>query len=282
MAALFALIASVMWGTSDFLGGTFARKRKVIAVVAGSQALSLAVGIVVVVVSGEWQKNFWGWHGYGIYAILAGYSGYIGLLAFYAGLSQGTMGVVSPIAALGVVIPVAGGLIRGDHPQTVQMCGVAVAFVGALMASGPELRGKAGAKPVMYAGIAGLGFGTAQLFMALGSRESAVMTMVGMRVATFAVMGTLALAKRTVGGLGRADIPMLFVIGALDFGANVLLGMATHMGLWSIVMVLGSLYPIMTVILAAGIHKERLMKIQYCGIAFAITGVAIISEGGGA
>ena len=95
-------------------------------------------------------------------------------------------------------------------------------------------------------------------------------------------MGTLALAKRTVGGLGRADIPMLFVIGALDFGANVLLGMATHMGLWSIVMVLGSLYPIMTVILAAGIHKERLMKIQYCGIAFAITGVAIISEGGGA
>ena len=99
MAALFALIASVMWGTSDFLGGTLARKRKVIAVVAGSQALSLGVGILVVVLSGEWRKDFWGWHGYGIYAILAGYTGYLGLLAFYAGLSQGRMGVVSPIAA---------------------------------------------------------------------------------------------------------------------------------------------------------------------------------------
>ena len=282
MAALFALIASVMGGTSDFLGGTLARKRKVIAVVAGSQALSLGVGILVVVISGEWQKDFWGWHGYGIYAILAGYSGYIGLLAFYAGLSQGRMGVVSPIAALGVVIPVTAGLLRGDNPKSLQMIGIFVAFAGAVMASGPELRGKAGVKPVMYAGIAGLCFGTAQVFMALGSRESAVMTMVGMRVATFAVMGTIAFAKRTVGGLTRVDIPLLFVIGALDFGANVLLGMATHMGLWSIVMVLGSLYPIMTVILAAGIHHERLMKIQYYGIACAIAGVAIISAGGGA
>ena len=62
MAALFALIASVMWGTSDFLGGTLARKRKVIAVVAGSQALSLGVGIVVVVISGEWLAP-WAWVG---------------------------------------------------------------------------------------------------------------------------------------------------------------------------------------------------------------------------
>ena len=66
-------------------------------------------------------------------------------------------------------------------------------------------------------------------------------------------------------------------IGGADFIANLLLGVATTKGLVSLAVVLGSLYPIVTALLAVKILHERLHKIQYVGIGFAIAGVVVIS-----
>jgi drug/metabolite transporter (DMT)-like permease len=68
-------------------------------------------------------------------------------------------------------------------------------------------------------------------------------------------------------------------IGIADFLANFLLGVATTKGLVSIAMVLGSLFPIVTSILAFRFLGERLHRVQYLGIAFAVAGVAFISAG---
>jgi drug/metabolite transporter (DMT)-like permease len=83
-----------------------------------------------------------------------------------------------------------------------------------------------------------------------------------------------------LGGFQRRDLKILAAIGVADFLGNYLLGIATTKGLVSIAMVLGSLFPIMTSLLAFRFLHERLHKIQYLGIALAISGVALISVNG--
>jgi drug/metabolite transporter (DMT)-like permease len=113
--------------------------------------------------------------------------------------------------------------------------------------------------------------------MAMGSESSALMTMVMMRATTFIVTIALVIRYRTVGNFEKSEIPILVFIGVSDFLANLLLGVATNFGLVSLVMVLGSIYPIVTALLAFVILKERLHRIQYFGIVFAVAGVALIA-----
>ena len=111
MPYLLALTSSLLWGAGDFLGGTVSRRLPALAVVGVSQALALVVFLAVALATGEAAQGMpatgWAW------AAAAGVSGLIGLVAFYSALAAGTMGVVAPIAALGVVVPVLAGLIGG-------------------------------------------------------------------------------------------------------------------------------------------------------------------------
>jgi len=258
------------------------KERKVLGVVGASQALGLGFALIFVVATGEWHKQLLGWHGYGIYAVLAGYSGFIGLLAFYAALASGTMGIVSPIAALGVILPVTVSLLRGEHPNSLQIGGIVIAILGVIAASGPEISGAAGARPVLLALFSGIAFGIAQTFMQMGSRASALMTMTTMRVTTVVTLLVVLLFVRRIVDIQRRDLPVLCMIGILDVSANVLIGVASTMGMFSIVVVLGSLYPVMTVVLAAKYQQERLARIQYFGIGGALIGISLIGIGGGA
>lgn len=277
MALLLALFSSVLWGSADFEGGRMAKKFPAIAVTGASQALGLIVGIGIVLVTGEWRAPAFGLHGYFFPAVIAGVTGYLGLVALYVGLATGRMGVVSPISSLCAIIPVTVALISGEHLPTSTGIGIAIALVGAFCASGPEMSQGLPFRPVLLAIGAAVGFGTALSFMARGSVSSALMTMVMMRITTLFISIGLAVKYRTVGGFAKSDLPRLIYIGAADFSANVLLGVASTKGLVSIVMVLGSLFPIMTAVLAYKILHERLHRIQYAGIVLAIAGVAIIS-----
>jgi drug/metabolite transporter (DMT)-like permease len=208
---------------------------------------------------------------------LAGIFGYIGLACLYEGLSTGRMGVVSPISSLSTVIPLAYALITGDVLSTITLVGVVIALIGVFCASGPELSQGLPVKPLLLALGAAAGFGLALTFLAIGSQSSALLTMVSMRAATFFVTISLALKFRTTGNFNKKDLPVLIFIGAADFLANLLLGIACTKGLVSVAMVFGSLYPIATAVLAFKFLNERLHTVQYIGIALAVTGVSIIS-----
>jgi drug/metabolite transporter (DMT)-like permease len=133
MAAVLALFASLLWGSSDFLGGTASRRTAVLAVVGGSQVLALIGLCLVATATGSWGDPT----GYVPWAIAGGVVGTGALVAFYAALAAGTMGVVAPIAALSAVIPVAVGLARGERPSVLTLTGIAVAVAGVVLASGP-------------------------------------------------------------------------------------------------------------------------------------------------
>jgi drug/metabolite transporter (DMT)-like permease len=277
MASLLALLSSAMWGTADYFAGRLSKKHHPFAVLGFSQVIGLFVGILIVVISGSWQGKVLGLDGFLIPGALAGIFGYIGLACLYEGLSTGRMGVVSPISSLSTVIPLAYALITGDVLSTITFIGVVVALIGVFCASGPELSQGLPIKPLLLALGAAAGFGLALTFLAIGSQSSALLTMVSMRAATFFVTISLAIKFRTTGNFNKKDMPVLFFIGAADFLANLLLGIACTKGLVSVAMVFGSLYPIATAVLAFKFLHERLHTIQYVGIALAVAGVSIIS-----
>ena len=277
MASLLALLSSAMWGTADFFAGRLSKKHHPFAVLGVSQIFGLVVGILFVVVSGSWQGKVGGFDGFLIPGALAGLFGYIGLACLYEGLSTGRMGVVSPISSLSTVIPLAYALITGDVLSSITLVGVAIALVGVFCASGPELSQGLPLKPILLALGAAAGFGLALTFIAIGSQSSALLTMVAMRGATFFVTISLAFKYRTTGTFSKKNLPILIFIGAADFLANLLLGIACTKGLVSVAMVFGSLYPIATAVLAYKFLQERLLKVQYLGIALAVIGVSIIS-----
>ena len=187
------------------------------------------------------------------------------------------MGVVAPIAALGVVVPVTLGVATGDQPSQWAWVGMLVAVVGVTLASGPELSGEVGARPVLLAAVAAVGFGFALFCLDRGARESTILTLWGMRMTSVTVLVVVALALRTAGDVTAREVPALLAIGCGDLAANFLFGLASSRGQVSIAAVLGSLYPVVTVILARVVIGERLKRVQQVGVVLAVVGAAVIA-----
>ncbi|KGN42247.1 DMT family transporter [Knoellia aerolata] len=276
MLAVLALASSAVWGTSDFFGGLVAKRLPAVAVVGTTQGLAFLVLSVVVLARlalghpperGEWV----GW------AMLAGVAGSSGLVAFYTALASGTMGVVAPIASMGVLVPVTLGVASGEAPSPWVWVGIVVAVVGIVLASGPELSGEVSARPVVLAGVAAACFGMALFALDRGARDSLLMTLWGMRCTSVAGFVVAALVLRSVGGVRVRDLVPLTLIGCADLLANALFATASSRGQVSIAAVLGSLYPVATILLARLVLKERLRPIQVAGVACALLGAAVIS-----
>ena len=276
MAAVLALLSSLMWGTADFLGGSVSRRVRPVAVYGLSQAVGFVVLVAIATAVGGWgtDPGYWPW------AIASSLLGAVGMLAFYSALAIGPMGIVSPLVALSVMVPVAFALLVGEVPTGVQVLGIIGAVIGILLASGPELSGAESARPLLLAGVAAISFGGMYITMAKGSEVDALMTMTGMRVTTVVIFAVVLLVARNLGGAQPRDLLPLAIIGIFDAAANVLFGVATTMGLLSTTSVLGSLYPVVTAILAAVFLHERLKPVQYAGVVVAMTGVILISSGG--
>ncbi len=275
MGALLALSASLMWGAADFLGGALSRRMPALAVYGLSQVVGLAALIVFATATGAWDADpaFWPW------AIGAGVLGIVSMVTFYAALAIGPMGIISPLVALSVLIPVGYGLLRGEQPAGIAMVGILVAVVGVLLASGPELSGGQSPRALVLAGTSALAFGVIVIFMAEGSKYSATMTVTGMRITAVTCLMCAAVWARSVGNPTSRDILPLVAIGIFDAAANVAFGMATALGMLATVSVLAALYPVVTAVLAAIVLRERLKPVQYIGVTGAIIGVVMISAG---
>lgn len=295
MAALLALLSSLLWGSGDFLGGTLSRRVHPVAVIRISQGLAAVALVVIVVATGEAGRT--GAIGWGVAAALLGS---LGLGSFYAALAAGTMGVVAPIAATGVTIPVIVGLAHGDSPSGLQLAGIVVAIVGVVLAAGPERRqavaadvaqaateadqdavpATASRRPLVLAGVAALGFGSGLALVAEGSETSVAMTLLVMRVVT--AVGCTALLLTALRRAPRPtirDTPALATIAVTDAGANGLYAVATTLAQISVSAVLASLYPAVTALLAWRIHHESLRPIQVIGVVGTLLGVALIAAG---
>ena len=275
MAVMLALFSSVLWGSSDFLGGLLSKGRAAYAVVGASQAAGVLAATVAAVVTGGFSSPL----GWVVPSVLAGVTGAVALIAFYAAMAAGTMGVVAPIASLGAGVPIVAGLLAGEQPSAVAIFGIVLALAGGVAASGPELRGRVGARPIVLAVVAAVAFGLAMLFIARGAETDAFMTVWGMRLTIATGIGVAALVTRRLGGLSPRDIGPLGVLGVGAASANLFFGLASQLGYVSVSAALASLAPVVTVLLAWVVLKERLLRVQYVGVAVALAGVVLVSVG---
>jgi drug/metabolite transporter (DMT)-like permease len=279
VAAALALLSSLLWGTADFLGGTASRRLDALHVVLVSQAVALVGLVPLVALLGPDLAA-----ATVVTGVLAGLVGPVALLAFYRGLALGTMGVVAPIAALGVVVPVVAGLLAGEDPSAPQSAGIVVAVIGVVGASGPELRG-GGRRPLVLAMGAAVGFGMVFVLLAEGSADAGtgevVLVLLAMRATSVLLLGGLVVARSGPAAITvpRRDLPTLALVGAFDVGANGTFAVATQSDLVSVVAVLASLYPAVTAVLAWQLHGERLRPLQLAGVGTALMGVVLLSAG---
>lgn len=282
VVTLLALASSAVWGTADFIGGLFSKRLNPIRVVALSQLGGLLAALVFFATvsmygrHGSSPASAWFTWGFG-----AGVSGAIGLLFLYAALSIGTMGVVSPITALGAVVPVVLGLLRGDTWNLTIGAGLVVALAGALLASGPELDGEVGWKPVALACVSAVGFGFALYCMDGGARHDLSGAMLGMRCGGLSLLLPLLLIALKTDRAGvspqRKELLGLPLLGAGDLTANLLFAAASAKGQVSVVAVLGSLYPVATLLWARFLLHERLRPVQLIGVALTVVGVVLVT-----
>ena len=78
-------------------------------------------------------------------------------------------------------------------------------------------------------------------------------------------------------GVRRADLAAVASVGVLDGAANALFAFALTQGLTSTVSVLGSLYPVTTVVLAVLLLDERIARRQAAGLTTVLAGIALVS-----
>jgi drug/metabolite transporter (DMT)-like permease len=269
---LLALGASLAWGVADFTGPLVSRTLGTLRVLFWAQVGGVAALVLTLAVRAEPP------HGWGVlYAMVAAVGGISGLYAYYRGMQLGTMSVVAPIAGISAIVPVTVGIVSGDHPSPAQWAGIACAIVGVGFASVEHQEGsRRVATGVGLALLAALGFGLYFPWMHAAGKVDFWWASLVFRSTALVLVAGAATAVRPTLRLGRRDLAIAAAVGIGDTVGNVLFAASSAHGLVSLTSVLASLYPILTVLLAAVILKERVAGLQRAGVALTLAGVVLI------
>jgi len=269
-----ALGASLTWGFADFFGPLRGRTLGALRVLVYVQLGGLVVIALIVAIRGKGPADL-----AALFAIPAAISGTLGLYAYYRGMAVGAMSIVAPIAGVSAAVPVIFGIATGDRPSLWQWLGIAGALGGVFLASrepGPGSRVAAG---VGLALLAAIGFGGYFPPMHEAGHADFWWASLFFRMTSASVILAAVAIRRPSLAVEPIQVPVLALIGIGDMLGNLLFAAASASGLVSITSVLASLYPIVTVVLARLVLKERVARSQEAGIALTLAGVALISVG---
>lgn len=292
LAPFLALLAAASWGASDFAGGITTRLSSTVVAVLLTQGVGVALATGLLITSTEpmpsQQALAW--------AAAAGASGVLGLALFYLALSRGTMGLVAPLTALlAAAIPASIGLLGGDDTGLLDMAGMVAALVAVVLISLPDRRLGAPVLPTFHGSrlrewflILAASLCFAGFFLGVDASHASgggvwwplfVIKMVGVACVGLVVLVAWPLGRVLVHRVPRAALLTGTLGGAGDLAGNVFFIMANDLGQLSVVVVLVSLYPIGTALLARLFLHERLGPVRMAGVALAVVGIVLIGLG---
>jgi drug/metabolite transporter (DMT)-like permease len=276
-----ALAASAAWGGADFLGGRASRGMRALGVATFSKLAGAGALAAVCLMAGDVpSRTEAGW------AIGTGLFGAVGLVELYRALALGPMSLVAPLTACGGAVPVVAALVTGDIPEPLTSAGLVVAFAGAVIVSRPA--DSAAAVPGMeraalvHSLVAASALGLGLTFLQQAAKAPGDATLGLSLVAALTTAAVLVLTSASRGALNAPPallLPAIVGCGVLDVTANVLFAQASADGEAASVAVLGSLYPLATVLLARVWLGERISATQGAGVLAAMAGVAAIAAG---
>lgn len=272
---LFGLFSAAAWGTSDFAAGLASRRVSVLALALAAQTVGMTVALGLAMLRAEPVPAPMDvlWSG------LAGVIGTGAIVALYAGLAVGRMGVVAPVAGvIGALVPVAVGIALEGLPAGIVLVGMAAAVVAVVLVS--RVGGEAGARSGIELGLlAGLGIGLFNVTITRVDEGLVFGPLTIVRVAALVVLVLALLARRQRVALPARLAPAIVAIGLLDMAANAGFLLAEQTGSLAVAAVLSSLYPVITVILATIVLRERVTRSHAAGIALALLAIVLIATG---
>jgi drug/metabolite transporter (DMT)-like permease len=282
MAAALALLTSLAYGVSNYVGPRLARDAPLLVLLIAGQgcAFVLAAAIVAVQADGAPPAGQLG------AALLAGLGNGGGLLLFYRAAEVGPLSIVTPIGAVGAAVPVAVGVARGEAMTALKAAGIVLALTGLVLVARRTRAGAAAAaerrpgddvpRAVLLALGAALCFGAFLAAMGPASETSAGWAVMVSRLSLLGVLVAVAvrLGERPV---AARRLPQLAIPGLLLFAGTLSYAAATREGDLSVVSVLGSLFPVVTVALAVALDRERLGGLQALGVLLTLGGVVALS-----
>lgn len=277
MSPFFALGASLSYGVADFVGALAARRASALTVTLGMQTVGLLVLLpFLAFLPGRPSTSAL------VIGAVSGAAGTAGLVIYLRAMAIGPIGVVSPLAAVsGAAVPVAwGAFVLGDELSSLQTFGVLLALASVVVVAwvpGSAV-GTADLRGVIGGLTGGVLFGGFFIALDATPADSGMWPLVGARVASaIGVLLLLRLVSRPAHP--GAALPQVLLAGTMDMGANMLFLLATRGGLLSISALLSSLYPVVALLLARRLLKERLNPVQASGVVGALVAMSLLVAG---
>ena len=268
----FSLAAVLCWGTSDFLGGYASRAANAVLVTTVTNGCGLVAILSVALLSGDHipEARHVAW------ALAGGAFGGTALAVFYRALASGNMGLTAPISAiLAAAIPALYGMAIQGLPHAAQIAGFLLAAAGIWLISRSEHGGSP--QGIGLAVVAGIGFAGFYICARQAGSGSALWLAAGSRFAAFVCTAGWAVAARSFQPRSSASLRWGAVAGVIDVSGSVLFFRAVQSGRMDTAVVLTSLYPVVTVLLARVVLGERFTRWRVAGILAALAAVPLIA-----
>lgn len=274
-----AVLAVFIWGTSDFSGGFAAKRANAFVVTAFSHlcafVLMFAIALPQHAAFPSRMSIIW--------AVAAGSIGGFALAIFYRALAEGQMGLTAPIAALlGAAIPTLADIGMEGAPSRWMISGFVLAIIAIWLITRPEKSetGESFAHPkgIAMAALSGVGFAGFYLCIHQAHGSPTWLAAVS-RVGSFTMTAIAVLATRAPLALPRKSLAFAAIAGCLDITGSALFIFANEHGRLDEAVVITSLYPAVTVLLARIVLKEHFSRWKFVGLLAALAAVPLISAG---
>lgn len=281
-AVLLALTAALLFGLASYLGPVLSRSHSPSAVLAVGQAAAVGVAAVLLLTSDVGRPDRRSL----ALGVLAGAANGLALTSMFEAARFLPISVMAPIGATGGGVPVVVALLLGERPHVLQLAGIPVVIIGVVLVAarrsgGSELRRLAAlpAPGLWLAASWAVCYGAFLSLFAEASKGGRVWAVFDSRVALLVTALALPLLRRTSLSLPRSALSLAAFNGLLILGGVVAYGRATAAGLVSVVSVLATLSPVVTVALAVLLLRERLARWQQVGLATTVLGVVLLAAG---
>ena len=274
LGILSAIASALVWGSGDFSGGFASRRSHPLQVLTLSALSGILVLLAGALLLGEalpaLPSILW--------ALAAGAVGTIGVASLYRALAVENAASVAPAAAVvGAALPVGFGMLTQGLPDTLQLAGFGLALLGiGLVSRSPGAAGGVSRRGLGLALLAGLGFAGFFILIARVQPGLVFMPLVFSRSMTFFTALLLLRFSRVALPSLKSNPPALLA-GVLDAGGNIFFLLAKQYTRLDVAVILSSLYPAVTVLLAVLLLRQKISRAQGLGVLVCLLAIGLIT-----
>jgi drug/metabolite transporter (DMT)-like permease len=290
--AAFSVTAVFLWGISDFSGGYGARRANTFVFTAFSHICAFILMLAIALT----QHGAFPSRTSILWALSAGCIGGFSIAIFYRALASGQMGLTAPIGALlGAAIPTLADIAIEGAPSRWSIVGFFIAIFAIWLITRPEPQGEndegendgkendeskndetGHPKGVATAALAGVGFAGFYLCIHQATGSPVLVATIS-RIGSFTATAIAVLVTRAPLTLDLSSAAYAAIAGCFDIIASGLFIFASQHGRLDEAVVITSLYPAVTVLLARIFLKEHFSRWKFVGLLAALAAVPMIA-----